>query len=131
MTMRNETVGDIEIDDKKNNIKCLIKLGTVSGQPTDFLEGMIIEDKKRIVSRLKGTYLGYLEFDGVRYWDAREAQSFPLIIKKVLPSDSDYRDDLIHLQNDEIEPAQAAKERLEERQRADRRLREQYKKHNK
>lgn len=126
MTLRHETLGEIEINDEKNKCQCLIKLGSVKGELSDYVEGVIIEDKKRIVSKLKGTYLGYLEFDNVRYWDAREAHSFPLIVKKILPSDSEYRPDLILLKTDQFEEAQRAKETLEEIQRDDRRLREVY-----
>ena len=129
--MRHETVGEIEFDDKKNNCQCLIKLGNVKGEVTDYLEGVIIEDKKRIVSKLRGSYLGYLEFDGIRYWDARDVTPFPLIVKKTLPSDSDHRPDLILLQRQELDEAQRAKEILEENQRTDRKLREAYKKEHK
>lgn len=126
MTLRHETVGNIEIDDKKNNVKCIINLGNVKKEPTDYVEGFIIEDNKRIVSKLRGTYLGYLEFDCVRYWDVREVNIFPLIIKISLPSDSDCRNDLKLLKNEMMDEAQEAKETLEELQRHDRKLREEF-----
>jgi hypothetical protein len=126
MTLRHETVGNIEIDDKKNNVKCIINLGNVKKELTDYVEGFIIEDNKRIVSKLRGTYLGYLEFDCVRYWDAREVNIFPLIIKLSLPSDSDCRNDLKLLKNEMMDEAQEAKETLEEIQRHDRKLREEF-----
>jgi hypothetical protein len=34
------------------------------------VEGEIVY-KNRIVSKMNGTYMGFLEFDGKRYWDAR------------------------------------------------------------
>ena len=67
MTLRHETVGEFEITDHKNNIKCIIKLGKLANGLSDQVEGFIIQDNKKIISKLRGTYLGYLEFDGIRY----------------------------------------------------------------
>lgn len=127
MTLKQETVGQIEINDAKHNLKCLIKFGTVSREPTDFLEGFIVENNKKIISKLRGSYLGFLEFDGVRYWDAREVNAYDIKVVKSLPSDSDNRPDLIFLKNQQMEEAQLSKEKLEEAQRNDRKLRESYK----
>ena len=112
------------IDDKANKLQCLITIGSVRGKVTDYVEGVIVEDNKRIVSKLSGTYLGYFEFDGVRYWDAREVGAFQMSYIESLPSDSDLREDLRFLRDEKVADAQAAKEKLENIQRNDRRLRE-------
>jgi hypothetical protein len=128
-TMRQETFGSFTIDDKKNKLQCLVNIGNVKGKLSDYVEGVIVEDGKRIVSKLTGTYLGYFEFDGVRYWDAREVSAFPMIPKTILPSDSDLREDLKYLREDRLVEAQASKEQLEAVQRNDRRLRDLHKPH--
>lgn len=126
--MRQETFGNIIIDDKTNKLQCLITIGNVKGKLPDYVEGVIVEDNKRIVSKLSGTYLGYFEFDGIRYWDAREVEAFQMNYRNSLPSDSDLREDLRFLRDQKMNEAQAAKERLENVQRNDRRLREIHRK---
>ena len=123
-TMRQETFGSFVIDDKRNKLQCLITVGSVKGKVSDYVEGVIVEDGQRIVSKLSGTYLGYFEFDGIRYWDARETPAFAMIPKTILPSDSDLREDLKFLRDELLSEAQVAKEKLENIQRNDRRLRE-------
>lgn len=112
------------IDDKLNKLQCLVTIGSVKGKVTDYVEGVIVEDNKRIVSKLSGTYLGYFEFDGIRYWDAREVGAFQMSYSESLPSDSDLREDLKLLRDGKLTEAQAAKEKLENIQRNDRRLRD-------
>mmetsp|Transcript_43301 Transcript_43301/g.41697 ORF Transcript_43301/g.41697 Transcript_43301/m.41697 type:complete len:100 (-) Transcript_43301:45-344(-) len=73
--------------------------------------------------------MGYMDFNGVRYMDARNTDRFyfpisQLELDTVLPSDSRIRLDARTLQGGNIEAAQAEKEKLEELQRKDRRLRE-------
>lgn len=40
-------------------------------RPSDYITGEI-KLKDKIVSKLYGSYLNYIEFDGKRYWDIRE-----------------------------------------------------------
>ena len=74
--------------------------------------------------------MGYLNFDGVRYWDIRDKDKihFPPRKEDVpvdsLPSDSIRRTDRLFLEDRPVEEAQAEKERLENVQRHDRKLRE-------
>jgi len=76
-----------------------------------------------------GTYLGYVEFDGIRYWDIREFKPFPVIpCIQALPSDSRYRPDLQTLALGDVLNAQKRKEDLEQAQRRDARLRAEAKK---
>ena len=60
-------------------------------------------------------------------------QIAPLAIKhvpagKALPSDCRFRDDLVYLLSDDLENSQHFKEKLEQRQREDRKLRKEYQK---
>jgi len=72
-----------------------------------------------------GNYVGYLNFDGVRYWDFRNKQVHTPVqqVTDYLPSDSRHRTDSIFLQTKSMEEAQTEKERLENIQRDDRTLR--------
>ena len=96
-----------------------------------------------VLSTFWGTYLGFLEFDGVRYWDIREMpgeQPVPVPETDALPSDSRFRQDVLALQQAlqyrgaeqeaRMNYAQAVKERVENAQRADRALRQKgYREH--
>ncbi len=72
------------------------------------------------MSELYGNYMGYIEFDGKRYWDVREMQNFdPVEIPKseittpgiegslpvVLPSDATLRMDSMALIAGDVEQA--------------------------
>lgn len=93
------------------------------GEPSDTLYGEIMVGNK-VVSVLRGSYLSHIEFDGKRYWDFR--QNYP--IKSIdydspLPSSSLLREDRILLEQGRLEEGQIAKEKIENIQRADRKLR--------
>lgn len=78
----------------------------------------------KVVSKMSGTYLGYIEFDKVRYWDIRDFKPYQVIpCARTLPSDSRYRSDLQTLASGDIPNAQKRKEGLEQAQRKDARLR--------
>ena len=73
--------------------------------------------------------MSHIEFDGERYWDIRN--NFPIKLieyEKNLPSSSIYREDRILLEENKVEEGQVAKEKLENIQRGDRKLREKYNK---
>jgi len=71
--------------------------------------------------------LSYLEFDGVRYWDIRENINLSAFdIAKQPASSSLFRPDRLFLEVGSIEEGQREKERLENIQRNDRKLRENY-----
>lgn len=78
------------------------------------------------VSKIYGTYTGFLEFDGKRYWDIREVTPFSYKPFYMLPSDSQNRLDLIELSKGNLNQAQIFKDELENLQRTDRKLREDY-----
>lgn len=74
---------------------------------------------------IEGQWTKFLSYDNVKYW---EREDYPLskFYKSdfILPSDSTNRIDLnMFLQNNEVE-AQNSKEKMEELQRSDRKLRE-------
>jgi hypothetical protein len=92
-----------------------------------------------VLSSFEGTYLGFVDFDGQRYWDIRDLSGegpLPVPATEALPSDSRYREDALALasalqpglsereQNARMQQAQSAKDRLENIQRADRAHRE-------
>ena len=79
----------------------------------------------QVVSKISGNYCGYVDFDGVRYFDIREVdavyhkfKSAPS--KETLPSDSTKRKDAIQLLMNNVEQAQIEKEAIEALQRLDR-----------
>ena len=78
---------------------------------------------------MEGNYVGYLDFDEVRYWDVREKETVfhPIAGEEPnpLPSHAGYRSDGRFFISKTVEEAQAEKERLENLQRHDRKLREQ------
>jgi hypothetical protein len=44
----------------------------------DYLEGQI-EKNGKVICKISGNYMGYLDFDGQRYWDIREViNCFPI-----------------------------------------------------
>ena len=98
-------------------------LPLTSFRPQDYFTGTIKKDNK-VVSNIYGTYLGFIEFDGIRYWDARDVKPYVLHKPaKALPSDCRYRHDLQQLAQGNIEAAQQRKEEMEEAQRKDAKLR--------
>ena len=82
----------------------------------DFVWGEITQGEER-VSEVIGNYLGFLEFDGVRYWDAREKDSIYMPIAgedpSALPSQASKRTDGRFFISKTIDEAQTEKERLE------------------
>ena len=74
----------------------------------DYIWGEITQNGRR-VCEIKGNYVGYLDFDDVRYWDYREIESlnYPIIPMEApyLPSDARNRSDAIYLLNRTIEEA--------------------------
>lgn len=59
--------------------------------------------------------MGFLEFDGVRYWDARQIKPFAMLIQKSpLESDHTKRQDRISMLSGDMVKAQKEKEMLED-----------------
>jgi hypothetical protein len=95
---------------------------------SDYFTGEI-KHGKDILSRISGSYVSHIEFDGVRYWDIREVWPIKQYqATKPTPSSSLYRTDRILLEEKRVPEGQTEKERLENIQRADRKLRELFQK---
>lgn len=114
-------------EDTANEIRATFKFGNVRGKTGDYFRGKI-KSKGKAISKIHGNYMGYIDFDGVRYYDVREkaAIHFPIYAKGTasLPSDSTKRSDTTTLQTGDVAAAQIAKEELEILQRHDAKLRE-------
>ena len=71
------------------------------------------------VCEITGNYMGYIDIDGVRYWDLRDDEEFQKHYKpdirdpKPLPSDSTSREDRRQLIELDYEAAQSEKENLD------------------
>jgi hypothetical protein len=63
--------GKITFTDEKNGITGWYEIGKVKRKPSDYFQGEVIKDGN-VVSNMYGTVVGYIEFDGVRYWDVRD-----------------------------------------------------------
>lgn len=124
--LRLECVGEMLFRDTKNGINTRFKLGK-AGQLSDYFEGTINDKDGNALSSFKGSYLSHIAFDNQRYWDIRRNVDIePYPVKKQLPSSSIYRDDSILLFERKLDEAQEAKDRLENLQRNDRKLREKF-----
>jgi len=122
-TLKHEVEGPMIFLDEANQLECIVTFGKVKGKPSDYVEGLIIRNGTTLISKLSGTYLGWLEFDGRRYWDARHVTPNRVTFDVNLPSDSEVRSDLLALRQGNMEAAQRNKEDLENSQRHDRNLR--------
>jgi hypothetical protein len=82
-----ESKGVIVFNDVANNIVAEISINSVKKRPTDYLSGTIKVNGKE-VSKIYGTYMGFIEFDDVRYWDYRYVLPYePIILKSNIGSD--------------------------------------------
>lgn len=128
-TTRLESLGTILFHDRTNHIKCEVKLGGVRGKPSDFFLGeMTVEGQS--VGSFRGSYLGYIDFDNLRYWQYNTSTK-PIRISvqdNHLSSDHMLRPDLIQLRKGDTAEAQKSKDRLESQQRQDAKLRKEGKK---
>ncbi|CEM02035.1 unnamed protein product [Vitrella brassicaformis CCMP3155] len=122
---RHEILGRMRVEDSLGN-SCEYVFGSVRGKPTDYFEGTIKDSYGDILSRVNGTWLGYLDFDNVRYWDIRTTPNYPLLPvadEALLQSDSTLREDLLLLTEGRVRAAQEAKDRISDRHRYERALR--------
>eukprot|EP00823_Brevimastigomonas_motovehiculus_P008100 TRINITY_DN736_c0_g1_i1.p1 TRINITY_DN736_c0_g1~~TRINITY_DN736_c0_g1_i1.p1 ORF type:complete len:445 (-),score=115.35 TRINITY_DN736_c0_g1_i1:164-1438(-) len=132
-------------EDKKNGLVCTVNfdadkatglssLWSSSGQ-LDVIRGEICvvgsgkkgEDKK-CISKLEGSWMESVSFDGKTYWKRQDVKPFKLIDpadSEVLPSDCRFREDLSALVKGDQDLSQKMKETLEEKQRYDAKLRQQ------
>lgn len=92
--MKIESKGTLTFTDKANQLIGTVVLGKIKKRPSDYFEGTI-KRLDNIVSKVYGSYMSYIEFDGERYWDYRVSLPLELKLKKNPPkSDSSNRPDL-------------------------------------
>ena len=122
-TIAHQFTDKIEYFDDQNGLYAWYEPGKKKVQ--DYIFGAIEKQNGGIISELNGTYWGYIDFDGERYWDVRDCIKFPVSHsdKNVLPSDSRHRIDLISYEKNDLTEAQNNKEKLEILQRHDAKLR--------
>eukprot|EP01089_Gocevia_fonbrunei_P013473 TRINITY_DN3463_c0_g1_i1.p1 TRINITY_DN3463_c0_g1~~TRINITY_DN3463_c0_g1_i1.p1 ORF type:complete len:406 (-),score=109.39 TRINITY_DN3463_c0_g1_i1:15-1232(-) len=135
-----EYEGVMNFVDKKNNLTCDLTFNPKpeggsswnpfkgKEHPSDYLKGDIIRtkgSKQEVVSKVEGTWMGCVEFDGKKYWDFTEQYEpyKPIRPDDPLPSDCRYRQDLDELLKGNIDSAQEWKVKLENKQRKEKALR--------
>ena len=134
-----QITGRVDFLDEANGITAYIEYGDggVRKNPKDYVKGEIQNRNGSTVSQIFGNYMGYLDFDGERYWDVRKQVNYlPQDLPKtetvlpggktslLLPSDTTFRPDTCQMLAGDVESAQQCKNDLEEIQRRDRKLRE-------
>lgn len=122
------------------------KKGLISSQktvPKDAVEGIIyaptgkafnaeakrideLDDIKKELARIKGSWLEKVEINSVIYWDIDKLLPQKMIYaSNPLPSDSRFREDLVYVRRGRYDLGDGWKDALEIRQRRDQKLREQ------
>lgn len=90
-------------------------------------EGVTPKDKFELLSAIHGCWNDKVMFDGRVYKSLLEPVPFMVQYEKhPLPSNCNYREDIIYKRLKDLGLSQAAKERLENKQRADKKLRSQH-----
>jgi len=125
-----EVLGEYVFKDVKHDLSCSLYLNQTKHLPSDAFVGSIDKINKagesvEAVCEADGSFLGFLDFDGVRYWDFQQESctSTAALEARPLPSDSRFRKDRNALASGDIDAAQVHKVEIEERQRRERRLR--------
>ena len=67
--------GRCDFKDDTNDVTGWYEINSVKGKPKDYFQGEIYH-KGVLVSKLYGNQMGYIDFDGVRYWDVREQTDY-------------------------------------------------------
>ena len=85
--MKVESKGNLVFNDEKNGISAELAFDNVKKKPSDYFQGEIKEKGKK-VCKIYGSYMGFIEFDSIRYWDFRYITPFkPIIQTNVIESD--------------------------------------------
>ena len=116
-TMNHQLTGKVTFTDEKNGIVAYYGFSGYMFRKQDFVWGELHQHGKKICE-ISGNYMGYLDFDQMRYWDAREKDHvfFPIAGEDQisLPSQASKRTDGRFLISVSLEEAQTEKERLED-----------------
>jgi hypothetical protein len=67
--------GRVNFKDPKNGLTGWYEINSVKKKPKDYFRGEIIKEGE-VVSKMYGNYMGYIDFDGVRYWDVRDQTNY-------------------------------------------------------
>jgi len=125
-TLQHILIGRCDFRDDVNNIEGWFEIGNVRRKPKDYLIGAITKNGVQ-VAEMSGSYAGFLEFDGKRYWDQRDVATYPCLdltktqpttdkkgsLPLLLPSDSERRTDLTTLKLGDVDAAEVCKNELE------------------
>ena len=86
-----------------------------------------LDENAKSYGNIEGDWTSYICFDNIEYWNIEKIKSLTVYSHEfILPSDGRYRGDLINLINGNQEQSQIEKEKLEVRQRQDRKLRAKF-----
>ena len=85
-----------------------------------------LKKNAKTYGNIEGEWTSFISFDGVEYWNNNMKTLNLFSHEFTLPSDGRFRPDLINLINGNEEQSQEEKEKLEVRQRQDRKLRAKY-----
>jgi Oxysterol-binding protein len=148
-------IGTVQFTDEKNGIGAELHFNPdersgwssyLSSQksPKDTVRGEIYEldrvgdefvhpeadsSDRRVLSAIQGSWLADVRFDEVEYWRLGQYKPWPIrnvAREHVLPSDCQLREDIAALLTGDLDHAQNIKEKLEQRQRNDRKLRKKW-----
>lgn len=124
-TLRESTIGKLVVKEEKHKLYFKSKFGDVSKKSDDYFSGVIKQNDKP-VGEVYGTYLGFVNIDGKRFWDGRKVRPFRFLYDKApLDSDSTTRKDIHYLEKGKLAEAQFSRDELENTQRKDVKLRAQ------
>ena len=125
-TMCHQMTGKITFNDEANGIVAYYNYNGYTLKKQDFIWGEIHQNGRKLCE-ITGNYMGHLDIDGQRYWDTRSENVFFHLAGEdpnALPSQASKRTDGRTFISRPLEEAQEEKERLENIQRNDRKLRE-------
>ena len=78
-TLIHNLTGTCNFVDEKNGIEAYYTFGEAGRKyPKDYFAGEIKKDGV-VVSKIFGSFMGYVDFDGVRFWDGRRMQNFEIL----------------------------------------------------
>ena len=109
-TIGHQLVGKIVFYDRENELFAEITYGAYYFSKQHYFHGYITKNGAKL-SEIKGTYAGYCDFDGVRYWDYREKNrvcyyvDYEVPADQSLPSQSSKRTDGLFKKEKTIEEA--------------------------
>ena len=114
--MGHQLMDKMTFKDEQNKLEAVVEFASERWKEQDYLSGKILENGK-VVSKITGNYMGYIDFDGARYWDAREIDQWCFRLNdwdfNPLPSDSSRRLDIVKFTTKNADEAQIEKDILQ------------------